>query len=292
MGADWHMGLSALQREARWSVAMMLTRQLDRETTAAVRAQSGPDNTLAVQAQRHEPVTGGPGWRVQAGTGQARALGAVSWLGDAGRVELQAARVGSTNDTAVRATASGGVIWLGGMPVAGRALGEGVAAQIEVEGMPGVGIRLNHRDVAVTDATGRAWVHGLQPWQDNVIGVSAEALPMDMLLSFPEMRLRPRAQSVVQAKFPARRSRSVLLAVRMPGGEPVAAGSRARRADEAPGSGAPFAQGGKVYLNDVEDTNRIRIDGPQGVCHLLFKAPDAAIIQPELGPLTCQAHPL
>lgn len=293
MGADWHMGLSALHREHRWSVALMLTRQLDRETTAAVRAQSGPENTLAVQAQRHEPVTGGPGWRVQAGTGQARALGAVSWLGDAGRVELQAARVGRTNDTALRATASGGVIWLGGgMPVAGRALGEGVAAQIEVEGMPGVGIRLNHREVAVTDESGRAWVHGLQPWEDNVIGVSAEALPMDMLLSFPEMRLRPRAQSVVQAKFPARRSRSVLLAVRMPDGEPVAAGSRARRADEAPGSGAPFAQGGKVYLNDIEDINRIRIDGPQGVCHLLFQAPDAATIQPEIGPLTCQAHPL
>lgn len=292
MGADWHMGLSALQRERRWSLAMMLTRQIDRETTAAVRAQGGTDGSLAVQAQRHEPASGGQGWRVQAGTGQARALGALSWLGGAGRVEVQAARLGGTNATALRATASGGVIWFGGMPVAGRALGEGVAAQIEVEGMPGVGIQLNHRDVAVTDATGRAWVYGLQPWEDNVIGVSAEALPMDMLLSFPQMRLRPRAQSVVRAKFPARRSRSVLLEVRLPSGEPVAAGSRARRADEAPGSGAPFAQGGKVYLNDVEDLNRIRIDGPQGVCHLLFQAPDAAIIQPEIGPLTCQAHPL
>lgn len=158
--------------------------------------------------------------------------------------------------------------------------------------MAGVGVRLNHREVAVTDAQGRAWVHGLQAWEDNVIGISADALPMDTLLAFPEMRLRPRAQSVIQAKFPARRSRSVLLEVLRPTGEPVVAGSRARRTDDAPGSGAPFAQGGKVFLNDIQDINRIRIDGPQGVCHLLFKAPDAALIQPELGPLTCQAHPL
>ncbi len=292
MGNDWQMGLSALQREHRWSMALMLTRQLDRDTTTAVRAQTDRDSRLAVQAQRHEPLAGGQGWRVQGSSGQQRAMGAWSWLGEAGRVEVQAAQLAQSGSTALRATASGGVIWLGGMPVAGRALGDGVAAQIEVEGMAGVGIRLNHREVAVTDAHGRAWVHGLQPWEDNVIGISADALPMDTLLSFPEMRLRPRAQSVVQAKFPARRSRSVLLGVLRPTGEPVAAGSRARRTDDAPGSGAPFAQGGKVFLNDLEDLNRIRIDGPQGVCHLLFKAPDAAIIQPEIGPLTCQAHPL
>ncbi|PZO20289.1 MAG: hypothetical protein DCF26_03800 [Burkholderiales bacterium] len=291
VGADWHMGLSALQRERRWSLAVMLTRQLDTDTTVAVLAQGGREDALTVQAQRYEPATGGQGWRVQGSTGQARALGAWSHLGDAGRVELQAARLAGSNDTAVRATASGDVIWLGGMPVLGRSLGEGVAAQIEVEGMPGVGVQLNHRDVAVTDQHGRAWLYGLQPWEDNVIGISAEALPMDMLLSFPEMRLRPRAQSVVQAKFPARRSRSVLLEVLRPDGEPVAAGSRARRTDEAPGSGAPFAQDGKVFLNDVQDVNRIRIEGPQGVCHLLFQAPDAAIIQPEIGPLTCQEHP-
>lgn len=292
LGAEWHMGLSALQRDRNRSVAIMLTRQLDRETTAAVRAQVGAESNLAVQAQRHEPTTGGAGWRLQAGTGPTRALGAWSWLGDAGRVELQAVGLSGSQKTALRATASGGLIWLGGLPVAGRVLGEGVAAQIEVEGMPGVRVQLNHRDVAVTDERGRAWVYGLQPWEDNVIGISAEALPMDTLLSFPEMRLRPHAHAVVRARFPARRSRSVLLEVRLPGGEPVAAGSRARRSHEAPGSGAPFGRGGKVYLSDIEDLNRIRIEGGQGVCHLLFEAPDAGVIQPELGPLTCQAHPL
>jgi outer membrane usher protein len=289
LGPDWQMGLSALRRAGHWSAAVMLTRQLDRETSLATRAQSGDDPGVSVQAQRHEPDAGGMGWRVQAGSGQNRALGAWSWLGDAGRLEVQAARQASSDAAAVRATATGGLIWLGGAPIAGRALGHGVAAQIEVEGMPGVGVQLNRREVAVTDAQGRAWVFGLQPWQDNVIGISPDALPMDMLVSVPEIRLRPQAESVVKARFPAHRSRSALVAVRLANGEPVAAGSRARR-DRDAGEGAPFARGGQVFLSDLDDHNELRIEGTHGVCHLAFEAPAASAPQPRIGPFTCQAE--
>lgn len=289
LGPDWQMGLSALRRDGIWSAAVMLTRQLDRETSLAVRAQGGADAGLAVQAQRHEPEAGGMGWRVQAASGEQRALGAVSWLGDAGRLELQAGRQASSSETALRATFTGGLIWLGGMPVAGRALGDGVAAQIEVEGMPGVGVQLNRREVAVTDAQGRAWLFGLQPWQDNVVGISPDALPMDMLVSAPEIRLRPQAEAVVKARFPARRTRSALLVVHQANGQPIAAGSRARRERDA-GDGAPFARGGQVFLSDLEDHNRVRIEGPHGVCHLSFETPGGDALQPQLGPFTCQAE--
>lgn len=290
VGADWQMGLSALQREGRWSAALMLTRQLERDIAIATRLQAGDDAGVAVQAQRYEPISGGAGWRVQGGSGQTRALGAWSWLGERGRLELQAAQLAGADETALRATYTGGLIWLGGAPVLGRALGEGVAAQIEVEGLPGVGVQLNRREVAVTDAQGRAWIHGLQPWEENVIGISPDALPMDMLLSVPEIQLRPRADSVVKARFPARRTRSALVVVQRIGGEPIAAGSRAQRERDLPGEGAPFALGGQVYLNDLEDHNQVRIEGPHGVCHVSFAAPAAAQLQPRIGPLTCQAE--
>jgi outer membrane usher protein len=288
LGADWQMGLSALRRDGEWSAAVMLTRQLDRETTLATRAQTGDDAGLAVQAQRHESGTGGLGWRVQAGSGQNRALGAVSWLGDSGRLELQAAQLAADDSAAMRATFSGGMVWLGGAPVLGRTLGDGVAAQIEVEGMPGVGVQLNRRDVAVTDQNGRAWVFGLQPWQDNVVGISPEALPLDMLVSVPEIRVRPQAESVLKARFPARRSRTALVVVRLEHGEPIAAGSRAHLENGA-AQGAPFAQGGQVFLSDLADRNTVRIEGPHGLCQIVFEAPAADTLQPRLGPFVCQA---
>jgi outer membrane usher protein len=289
LGPDWQMGLSALQRDGQWSAALMLTRQLDRETSLATRVQAGENAGATVQAQRHEPDAGGMGWRVQAGSGQSRALGAVSWLGDHGRLELQAAQQAGNQEPAMRATFTGGVIWLGGMPVAGRALGDGVAAQIEVEGMPGVGVQLNRREVAVTDAQGRAWIFGLQPWQDNVVGISPDALPLDMLVSAPEIRLRPQAESVVKARFPARRTRAALVVVVQPNGEPIAPGSRARRESDA-GEGAPFAHKGQVFLSDLEDHNEVRVEGPHGVCHVAFRAPAQGALQPRIGPLTCQAQ--
>jgi len=290
IGGDWQMGLSALRREQRWSVAVMFTRALERNVSLAARFQGGADAGTAVQVQRHESETGGAGWRLQAGSGASRAVAAWSWLGDPGRLELQAAQVAG-GATAERLTWQGGLIWLDGRPVAGRALGDAVVARIEVAGLPGVGVQLNRREVAVTDAQGRAWVHGLQPWEDNIIGISPERLPMDMLVGLPEMRLRPPSDTVVSARFPVRRSRAALLRVQHPDGRPVAAGSRARLHAEDPGAGVPFGLGGEVFLGDLQDHNRLLVEGPAGVCQVDFDLPASAGVQPTLGPLQCRELP-
>lgn len=288
VGPLWQMGLSALRRNGEWQAALVITRPLDAATVLAARAQAGADAGLAVQAQRNEPLTGGAGWRVQASSGDQRSAAAGwSWLGDTGRLEVQALTSGHSNDTALRTTYQGGLIWLGGAPVLGRALGDSVAARVEVPGMAGVRVQLNRRDVAVTDAKGHAWVVGLQPWEDNLIGLSAEDLPLDALLGVADLRLRPPADTVVIARFDSRRTRSALLVVQRPNGDAVAAGSRARLLDAPETSSAPFAHGGQVFLSDLQAHNRIRIEGPQGVCHLAFALPVDAPLQPQLGPFAC-----
>lgn len=287
IGSDWQMGLSALRREQRWSVAIMFTRVLDRDTSLAARVQTGADAGIALQAQRHEPEAGGVGWRLQGGSGANRAVAGWSWLGDRGRLELQAARAAG-GDTAERLTWQGGLIWLDERPVLGRALGDGVVARVDVAGLPGVGVQLNRREVAVTDAQGRAWVHGLQPWQDNIIGISPQQLPMDLLVSLHEVRIRPPGDAVVNARFPIRRSRAALLRVQHPDGRPVSAGSRARLGAEDPGAGVPFGLGGEVFLGDLQDHNRLLVEGPSGVCQVDFELPPGAGVQPTLGPLVCR----
>lgn len=287
IGGDWQMGLSALRREQRWSMAVMFTRALERDTSLAVRVQGGAEAGTAVQVQRHEPETGGAGWRLQGGSGASRAVAGWSWLGDLGRLELQAARAAS-GDTAERLTWQGGLIWLGDRPVAGRALGDAVVARIEVAGLPGVGVQLNRREVAVTDAQGRAWVHGLQPWEDNIIGISPERLPMDMLVGLHEVRIRPPGDTVVSARFPTRRSRAALLRVRHSDGRPVAPGARARLDADGPGMGVPFGLDGEVFLGDLQDRNRLLVEGRAGVCVVEFDLPTDAGVQPTLGPFTCR----
>lgn len=290
VGMHWHAGLSLYRRDGRLSAAVLFTRALSPDTTLAARAQAGDNAGLTVQAQRSEPASGGLGWRVQGGSDALHALAGVSWLGDTGRVELQATRWAHDPNAHLRAAAQGGVLWIGGRPMLGRTLGEAAAARVEIDGMQGVGVRLNHRDTAVTDGLGHAWVWGLQPWQENTLGVAADVLPLDVALSIPEQQVRAPAQTVVRVRFPARRTRSALVAVRLPDGSPVVPGARAWRAHEnanAGDDGAPFAHGGQVWLNDLEDHNTVRVEGPQGVCQVAFELTPDQGSSATIGPLTC-----
>lgn len=288
LGRHWQAALSTVHREGRWSAALLLTRQLDDSTAVAARAQAGLGAGLAAEAQRSEPPEGGLGWRVQAGSADASAMGALGWLGEAGRAELQAARLAGGRGF-VRASASGGLLWLGDdMPRAGRPLGNGAIALVEIDALPGVGVQLNHRDTARTDAQGRAWLQGLNAWEDNIVGIASDELPMDVALQLAELRVRPPAQAVVRVAFPARRSRAVVLLVQRPDGEPIAPGSRALHAGDTRAGGAPFGHGGRVYLDAPQAINRVRVQGPQGLCELVFLAPtDTTVLQPEIGPLVC-----
>lgn len=294
IGPHWHAGLSVFRREGRTSVAVLFTRALDPQTSVALRVQSGAEPGrpagLSAQAQRNEPAAGGLGWRVQGGNEALRGLVGMSWLGEAGRVELQAARWRDDASTHWRASAQGGVLWFGGTPVAGRPIGETAAARVELDDLPGVGVQLNHRDAAVTDARGHAWVWGLLPWQVNTVGITADVLPLDVALGVPTIAVRAPARTAVRVRFPAARTRSALLQVKRPDGSWVAPGSRAMRQGEATPDGthpgAPFAHGGQVWLPEVETQNRLRIEGPQGVCHVAFALPPD-VSQATVGPLTC-----
>jgi outer membrane usher protein len=295
LGPHWHAGVSVFRREGRASAALLFTRALDPQTSVAIRLQgnteAGGAPGLSAQAQRNEPMAGGLGWRVQGGNEVQQGLVGVSWLGEAGRVELQAARWKDHSSTQWRASAQGGVMWLGGTPVVGRPIGDTAAARVELDGLTGVGVQLNHRDAAVTDARGHAWVWGLLPWQDNTVGIAADVLPLDVALSVPTIAVRTPAQTAVRVRFPAARTRSALLQVKWPDGTWVAPGSRAMRHDgqirEDSQRGAPFAHGGQVWLPDAAPQNTLLIEGPQGTCILRFAMPDG-VAQATLGPLTCQ----
>jgi len=289
LDAHWHAGATVFRRDGQTSVAVLFTRALDTRTTVAVRAQGGDQPGLTAQAQRNEPSAGGLGWRLQGGSEALQGLAGVSWLGNAGRVELQAARWRDDPRTQWRATAQGGVLWFGGAPVFGRPLGDSAAARVEVDGLPGVGVQLNHRDVAVTDARGHAWIWGLLPWQDNAVGIGADVLPLEVAVTVPVVKVRAPAQTAVRVRFPARRTRSALLVVNRPDGAPVAAGSRATRLGDDGDPGAPFAQGGQVWIADAAVRNRLRIEGPQGLCHLAFHLPED-VPMATIGPLTCTAE--
>lgn len=294
LGPQWHAGLSVFRRDGRVSVAMLFSRALDPQTSVAVRVQSsaepGGPAGLSAQAQRNEPAAGGLGWRVQGGNEVLRSLVGVTWLGDAGRLELQAARWRDDPSTHWRVSAQGGVLWFGGAPIAGRPIGDSAAARVELNGLPGVGVQLNHREAAVTDARGHAWVWGLLPWQDNTVGIAADVLPIDVALSVPIIAVRAPARTAVRVRFPAARTRSALLQVKRPDGTWVAPGSRAISHDATAqgndGSGAPFAHGGQVWLTEVSTYNQLRIEGPQGPCHVAFVMPEG-VTQAALGPLTC-----
>lgn len=301
-GDRGQLGITALRRGGRWDLALLFSRPLERDTSVAVRVQAGAQPDLAVQAQRAEPEAGGSGWRLQAGSRPGRAALGWSWLNDHGRLELQASRLGPTG-TAARASWQGGWLWLGDQAVTGRSLGEAATARVELDGLPGIPVWLNRRPVAVTDAHGRAWLHGLRPWEDNVIGIDADRLPIDAVVPAHEWRLRPPGESVVAARLPVRRARAALLQVRLADGRPVPAGSWLADRTGRRLPGARFAAGGWVFLNNLHPTEGSALPGgaapagslivetPDGACRIDGVTPPSDDPQPTVGPLTCHEVP-
>jgi outer membrane usher protein len=126
------------------------------------------------------------------------------------------------------------------------------------------------------------------PWEDNLIGISADQLPMDMQIDLAEVRVRPPADTVVTARFPARRTRAAVVRVVHADGRPVAPGTRARLDPQPRDATVPFGLSGEIYLSDLQDRNRLWVDAPAGRCVVDFDGPPASALQPTLGPWTCR----
>ena len=228
----------------------------------------------------------GLGWRALTGVRQDTALaeGGVYYSGRHGRVFGDVSA--SSEQTAVRAGATGGLLFANNRFFASPRL-DGSFAVAEVAGYSNVGVGLGSNVLSRTDAAGVALIPRLSPYQNNSIRLDAKELPINAELDSIEQIVVPGYRSGVLAVFPVRSGRGALLRIVFDDGQPAPAGAVV----QIEGEKEEFyvARRGESFVTGLQSSNRVSLSWEGKRCGLAVVLPPAAndeIVR--LGPLQCK----
>ncbi len=208
------------------------------------------------------------------------------WQGDQLAVDL--AVTTGPGGTQARLAARGAIGVVDGHGFASRRI-DGSVAVVRLDGLPGVGIRLDHRRVARTDAEGRAVLTGLRPHELQRIEVEAEELPAEVEARNLALELVPPGRAGITVKLGVERGRSLRLVLRRADGRLPMAGSRIEIDGREPQPGDVVGFDGRGYLARLGVGTRLslRVHEPDGSqCRLQLELPPGPG-DTELGEQTC-----
>ncbi|KIP86086.1 fimbriae usher protein [Stenotrophomonas maltophilia] len=289
----------------RWSAYVSANQNLgdssDRSLYVSLAATLGNNRQASVGAQRNgseplysvdvsQPVPGdgggnGMGWRVQArqgdrGTG---GLAEAGWLTPTGRYSVGAVHEGDS--TYGYANAGGALVWMGGHVFAAREVNDAFAV-VSTGGIAGVPVRLENREIGVTDRNGLLLVSPLLSWQRNRLSIDTMGLPADIAAERVDDWVTPRQGAGLGVSFGLRRSRAVQFVAQDSAGAALPVGSVVRFGQQGE---ALVGYDGAVYLQDLPADGRLQVTTPEGPCQLRVSLPvvTATGAIPRLGPVTC-----
>jgi outer membrane usher protein len=157
-------------------------------------------------------------------------------------------------------------------------------AVVDVGSLSHVHVRLEDRDIGVSDATGRILIPSLQSYSLNHISIEPTDVPVDMLVGETERDVRPPDRAGVLVRFNVKQSYSALLKVVDDAGVPIPMVSTA----EVSGAQYPVGYDGEVYLTDLREKNEVTVSLPDfSACRIQFPFHHVSAVVPTLGPLRC-----
>lgn len=260
---------------------------LDARTTLNVNLARDRDRYSAtVDVTRPVPGDGGFGWRAQgrAGPGTGGGLAEAGWLGNAAQLTGGVSRLGDSSYG--YADATGSLVWIGGHVFAARHIDDAFAL-VSTDGVAGVPVKLENRDIGTTDDRGMLLVSRLNAYQRNKVAIDPMQLPADMQLDRVETFATPSDRAGVIVDFGLREVRSASLLLVDAAGQPLPLGSRVRVAGQ-PGVDLIIGRDGLTYLENLAPHNELQIDTASGTCTVRFDAPPDTGTIPQIGPLTCR----
>jgi outer membrane usher protein len=251
--------------------------------TTAVAAAGARDGAgfASLLLQQNAPADEGWGYRALATTGPRESLMGALQLNTAfGQYDAELTyRDGRTG---ARLRVTGGIAMAGGKAFAAQRLSDAFA--VVDAGQPGVRVYADNRLVGRTGGDGRVVVPRLRGYEENRLRLEVADLPMDMEVTTAETRVRPYARRGVVVDMRARRTRSAMLRLEVPGLGPVPAGTTV----EVGGRSFVAAPGGELFLSGLADANRLEAVWPQGRCAFDVELPAGDDPQPDLGTRICR----
>jgi outer membrane usher protein len=272
-------------------LGVTLTHVIDQRTALfadIVNRQETTSSTL--QIQRNLPLGDGLGYHALVGTGNQNHIELGAALKNAvGVYSIDAARF--HNHNSFQLSASGGLGLFAGEAFWARRF-NGSFAVVDVDGYPNVGIYQNNQLVAHTDASGRALISGLLPYQDNVIRIDPADMPMDAHINSLTVNARPSYRSGVLLDFPVKSAKGALISIVLEGGSFLPAGAVVRFAGTR--ESFPVGYHGQVYITGLaaQDQrpagNHLQATWHGKTCDLEITMPETRDPLPHLGPFVCK----
>ena len=269
------------------SIGALLIIPLDNNLIVSASANGhGDQKDFYVSAAKNPNQVSEFGWRGLAGRqqNQTRAEGGIYYLGKYGKLSGDTSV--STDRTAVRLGADGGLVWANGKVFATQRVDQSYAVAA-VSGYENVSIGLGSNMLAQTDSDGDALIPRLIAYQNNSIRLNASELPISAELDSIEQVAVPAWRSAVKVDFPVRSGRGALLKIVLEDGEDAPAGSTIH----IDGDKEEFyvARSGKAFITGLQPNSKLLLNWNGQQCRLSVSLPPESPDEiARVGPLLCK----
>lgn len=139
--------------------------------------------------------------------------------------------------------------------------------------------------VAVSNAQGLAVVTTLVPYQENLLAIRPQDVPLNYRMGQHQVTAIPHGRGGVWVDLAMVRERPALVTLTLAQGQNLPAGALVQLASS--GESAPVGLYGQVYLLNLAENDHLRVQHLGKTCHISVHHPPTADPQPRLGPWVC-----
>lgn len=291
LGKTWALNLSAfsqVQGGSNNSVALVVSRMLDEYTSVNLggNAQKGVDAQGYGQLNRALPVGPGWGYNLYAAPGGNQNYSA----NVSGQNAIATATIGANRQSdqmSYQGQVAGSIAVVDYDFYLARQLGAAFGV-VQVGDYENVRVYNYNQVVDITDKNGKAFMPNLLPYQNNVVAIEANDLPIGTELRSAEAILVPYFQSGYLVPFPVESNYSATARLVDSKGDPLPSGSIIK--SENKNNQLFVAENGEVYLNKLEkgkNTFHSKIKGKECTFSINFVVnPDDEM--PDFGTVVCK----
>jgi outer membrane usher protein len=266
------------------SAYLIFVLPLDSRRAATLAAVGGsgsgaPDNEMIASVAESPPVGPGSGYRLSASTaGNYDA----DWRQQFHSADLEVEVARNHGIDGRSAYLSGAMTFLDGQLNASRSV-NGSFAMVDVAGLADVPVYVENQLTTHTDASGRALLYNLRPYEANRISITPEDLPLDTTIGASSTIMAPPFRSGVIARFPVERVRSGTFRLVLDDGKPVPVGAVVTLR----GTQFPVVLNGTVYVTGFDHGMSAEASWAGKHCGFRLEPPPPDDPLPDMGTVVC-----
>ncbi|MDE2305207.1 MAG: fimbrial biogenesis outer membrane usher protein [Gammaproteobacteria bacterium] len=195
-------------------------------------------------------------------------------------IEFEAAR--NAGISGRNAYLNGSLTLLDGQVHATRQI-NGSFAAVDLDGLPNVPVYVENQLTTRTDASGKAILYNLRPYEANRISVDPADLPLDTQIDAASETVAPPYRSGIVVRFPVERVRGATFHLVRDDGKPVPVGAIV----DFKGETFPVVLDGLVYVTGYDHGLGADAHWPGGACRFRVPPPVDDRPLPDLGRIEC-----